>query len=183
MQYFMVLIVLIFTTGCSVKYEQNADFKQTQAKNIYALTSQIKALDSSIDLKEAQRAATISILYPLSLAKSYELTSPPLWHNSLINMNIKQRGFCYHFAQDLAHMLKKEHFQTLRIRWADHKNGQYWEHNALVITAINQPFKQGLILDAWRNSGKLYWDHVSHDTQYSWTENIRKSQYFGTLPH
>jgi hypothetical protein len=112
MQYFMVLIVLIFTTGCSVKYEQNADFKQTQAKNIYALTSQIKALDSSIDLKEAQRAATISILYPLSLAKSYELTSPPLWHNSLINMNIKQRGFCYHFAQDLAHMLKKRTFSN-----------------------------------------------------------------------
>ena len=30
---------------------------------------------------------------------------------------------------------------------------QFWKHNAVLITTINQTFNEGIILDAWKNSG------------------------------
>lgn len=183
MQYFILIFILILSTGCSVKYEKNASFEDQQKSKIYDLTQALISLNPSVLKKEAQHAASIAVLYPLDLTQKYELTSPPLWHNSLINMQIKQRGLCYHFAEDLAYKLKLQRFKSLKIRWADHKNGQYWEHNALVITAWNQPFKQGILFDAWRDSGKLFWDFVKNDTQYDWVENLPKGRYFGSITY
>jgi hypothetical protein len=32
-----------------------------------------------------------------------------------------------------------------------------------VVTAKGQPFEEGIVLDAWRRSGKLYWALVKKD--------------------
>ena len=37
-------------------------------------------------------------------------------------------------------------------------------------------FKDGLIIDAWRNSGKLYWSKIKHDNDYTWSEDIKRSK-------
>jgi hypothetical protein len=43
------------------------------------------------------------------------------------------------------------------------------EHNSVVVTAKGQPFQQGLVLDAWRHSGRLHWTPVIAD-RYPWEE-------------
>lgn len=179
---FMIIMFIIFFAGCSVKYPQSQNKTiNDNKKMILKLTTALKNLDKSIDKQEAQKVAYISTVYPLELANEYELVTPPLFHNTLINMELKKRGFCYHFAEDIAKELKKLQLKTLTIQWITHKKNQYWEHNALLLTANNQSYKKGIILDAWRNSGILYWDYFKNDTNYDWFLDIEKSRYFGTL--
>ena len=65
--------------------------------------------------------ATISFKYPLDLAKQYDLVRPALFHNTLINMNSKKRGFYYHFTQDLLKELKKQNLNRATLRCVVHK--------------------------------------------------------------
>ena len=41
------------------------------------------------------------------------------------------------------------------------------EHNSLVVTAHRLPFAQGVVLDAWRHSGRLWFGGVATD-KYPW---------------
>jgi hypothetical protein len=40
------------------------------------------------------------------------------------------------------------------------------EDNCLVVTARNQPFLDGIVLDAWRHAGRLFWCPVRKDYEY-----------------
>ena len=66
--------------------------------NIQNLQRAIVKLSPSIDSNEAKNIATISFKYSLDLAKQCDLVRPALFHNTLINMNSKKRGFYYHFT-------------------------------------------------------------------------------------
>lgn len=179
MQYLLTLFLLILFTGCSIKYDQNALNDTSKEQKIYALSQALQQLDRNVNKDEAHYIATVAYEYPLELANKYELVSPPLWHNTLINMNLKERGFCYHFAQDLLKELKKREFKTLNLKWATHKKNNYWEHNSVLITAKKQSYQRGIILDPWRDSGKLYWNYLHKDTQYDWTLDQQKTKYYG----
>ena len=96
-------------------------------------------------------------------------------------MNTKKRCFYYHFTQDLLKELKKQNLHRATLRWAVHIKKQFWKHNAVLITTINQTFNEGIILDAWRNSGDFYWNYVSKDTHYKCIKNINKSKHFGNF--
>ena len=183
MRYFITILLVIFFSGCSVKHISTSNLNKTdkkiENKKIEDLTLAIVNLSQTVNKKEARQIASISYHYPLELANSYNLTYPPLFHNTLINMNIKKRGFCYHFAQDLIKELKKQTFKTIELKWATHKKSEYWEHNAVLLTAKGQSYKRGIILDAWRDSGKLYWNYLTKDTRYNWIEDRQKSNYYG----
>ena len=50
------------------------------------------------------------------------------------------------------------------IAWKD----DLWnEHNCVVVTARGAPFESGVVLDAWRNAGRLRWAPVRMD-HYPW---------------
>ena len=51
----------------------------------------------------------------------------------------------------------------------------------VLITKINQTINEGIILDAWINSGDFCWNYVSKDTHYKCIKNINKSKHFGNL--
>jgi hypothetical protein len=40
------------------------------------------------------------------------------------------------------------------------------ESNCLVVTARNQPFQDGIVLDAWRKGGRLFWCPLKKDHEY-----------------
>jgi hypothetical protein len=40
------------------------------------------------------------------------------------------------------------------------------ENNGLVVTARNQPFDDGIVLDGWRRAGRLFWCPLKEDSQY-----------------
>jgi hypothetical protein len=184
MKYIQPLVFALLLSACSVKYDTYA-LIATQNKQIYNLQKAIENLSNSVNKEEAQKVAELSFVYSLELANKYELVSPPSFHNSLINMNLKERGLCYHFARDLVNELNKLDLETLELRRGVHNNKKFFEHSSVVVTSKNGAFEKGIVLDAWRDSGRLYWNYLKDDTQYDWKEYITvplKEYFFITGP-
>ena len=96
-------------------------------------------------------------------------------------MNYKKRGFYYHFTQDLFKELQKQNLNRATLSWVRKSKKQFWKHNAVLITTINQTYNKGIIFDARRNSGDFHWNYVSKDAHYKCIKNINKSKHFGNL--
>lgn len=136
---------------------------------INALQSALVSLHPRVQTIEAAQVATLACDYPRQLAAEYRLVRPPLFHNLLINLGFKRRGLCYQWAEDLTAKLELLHLESLELHWGVAHAGTFREHNTVVITAWNQPFATGIVLDPWRESGKLVWASVTNDT-YIWVE-------------
>jgi hypothetical protein len=138
---------------------------------INALKTQLVALGPQVSEAEANVVAVLAYDYPRWLAQEYQLVRPPLWHNLLINLGLKKRGLCYHWAEDLAMKLRAVNLQELELHWAVARPGSWREHNAVVVTARRESFGRGIVLDPWRQSGALVWTNVTEDA-YQWQEGV-----------
>ncbi len=103
------------------------------------------------------------------LTKEFALTAPPLFHNSLVNIGLREKGLCYHWSDALyAHFLQKK-YPHFEFHLAGANIGEYFgEHNALVIIAKGGALQDGILIDPWRDSGKLYFSKVVKDEKYLW---------------
>ena len=99
-------------------------------------------------------------------AREYGVTGDPAVHNYLINIGVKKRGICADYAHDIGAKLKEFRFKTLVLHWGSAWAKESDENNALVVTAKNQPFIDGIVLDGWRRSGRLFWCAVKDDWEY-----------------
>jgi len=117
---------------------------------------------------ESQRLARAAIAHSQSLADEYRISRPPLLHNVLVNVGLKDRGLCWHWTEDLLAYLRELRFEHYDFHWATAYRGQLFrEHNSVIVTARGSPLATGLVLDPWRHSGELYWVPVGEDT-YPW---------------
>jgi hypothetical protein len=58
--------------------------------------------------------------------------------------------------------------KSLRLYWGvAHRGSELREHNCVVVSAKEQGFFKGIVLDPWRNSGNLFWARVTQD-DYPW---------------
>ena len=162
--YFISLISLLLFTGCSIK--QNPEV--VNSDNIKKLSLQIQSLSKTVDKEEAKRVSYDLINYSKQLAKEYKVNTTALFHNTLINLNIKKRGLCYHYANDLLSFLRKKDYKSFKFIKAIANRDEYFEHTSLVLTTKNTKFENSIILDAWRNTGELYFSKVKDDKRYEW---------------
>ena len=81
-------------------------------------------------------------------------------------MGKRQRGICADYTRDIGERLKELRLKTLVLHWGAAYANTSAENNCLVVTARNQPFEEGIIMDAWRHSGKLFWSPLKKDTAY-----------------
>lgn len=161
-------IVLLFN-ACSIKNSNiNNQTKQENKKAIEKLFQDIQSLSEKIDKNEALEVSKEAIKYSKELSIEYGVTTPALFHNTLVNLNIKKRGYCYHYANDLHRYFKIKKFKTFKFITAVSKRGEYFEHTALVLTRDDISFQNSLILDAWRDTGDLFWSIVKNDEEYIW---------------
>ncbi len=170
MKNLLILILSIFIfIGCSTK-NQNAQIKNFSSfkTKIEKLNLQVESLSNTIDKKEAQSFAYDAIKYSKQLAKEYKVITPALVHNTLINMNIKKRGLCYHYANDLLKYLKQKDFKSFKFIKVIANRGEYFEHTSIALTTKNIKFEDSIILDAWRDTGDLYFSKVKDDKRYKW---------------
>lgn len=146
---------------------QQLDVAPTDQR-IAALAEELTRLGQSVDPVEAAQAARVAVQYSEQLADWYGISQPVELHNVLVNLGMRRGGLCYELAECMLAELEGLKFQTLSlhrgIAWKD----DIWnEHNCVVITAKDRPFESGLVLDAWRNAGKLRWAPVRLD-HYPW---------------
>lgn len=167
-QVFLLSLILFIFSACSVKYNNIKSNTKSDDLKIQKLSLMIQSLSKKIDTQEANNIAFEAIAYSKELANSYNIVSPALFHNSLINMGLKQRGYCYHFANDLLKHLEKKDYKSFYLKKVVSQRGQYFEHTSLIITNDDIEFKDSIVLDAWRDSGILFFSKIKNDKKYNW---------------
>jgi len=176
-QFLFLLVFSLLFTGCSAKQ----DALHVTPKSVSALTSELTHLSDTVDYQEARMFAYEALLYPQILAERYGLVYPPTFHNFLINTGLKERGLCYEWSEDMITHLKNLKYQSFDLRWGVANKGEFNEHNSVVVVAKGAPFRTGILIDPWRNSGVLYWAKLGDDPEYKWVENLERSRSYGTI--
>jgi len=156
-------------------------------RSIKDLTKALAGLARDVDPAEAERISVTAHTTARSLARDYHVVLNPEFQAFLVNVGARKRGWCGHWAADIGARLKELKPRTLVLHWGvayDHTSS---ENNCLVVTARNQPFKDGIILDGWRRAGRLFWCPVIKDDEYeveqhyghsgitAWKENMQWS--------
>lgn len=150
---------------CALLSLANQAFAKDE-RSIRDLTKALTRLGPDVDPKEAELISVTAHTTARKLAKDYHVVLNPEFQAFLVNVGARKRGWCGHWTQDIGTHLKELKPKTLVLHWGvayDHTSS---ENNCLVITARNQPFQDGIILDGWRRAGRLFWCPVVKDDEY-----------------
>ena len=179
--FYTFLLVMLMSAGCSATRQAHRQpsgnvsaphdvVKEAAFEKIKALRNDLADLNRRANLLEAGQGAETAITYSSDLAAEYDLVRPAVLHNVFVRMGIKDRGLCYHWAEDMMKRLQQLDLKTYQLRWGvAYRGSDLREHNSVVITARGEPFETGMVLDPWRNSGDLYWALIQKD-KYPWVE-------------
>ncbi len=132
-----------------------------------ALRDQLLALNRAVTPSEAARLAETAVSQSAALAREYRAVRPAFIHNYLVNCGWRNRGLCYQWANDLFKRLHQLDLQTLELHLAVARMDTKHEHNSIIVTAKGQPLLSGVVFDAWRHSGRLWFGRASTD-KYPW---------------
>ncbi|WP_370285108.1 hypothetical protein [Pseudooceanicola nanhaiensis] len=162
-----LLAACLLAAGCS---GYQPDYAPASAmREVAPLTAEIAALSPQVDPEEAARAARIALTYPLELRQRYEVSDPPLVHNTKVNMGLRPRGLCKDWADDMEARLAAEGFRTLTLHRAiANADTARIEHSTVIVSAMGEGPYEGLVLDPWRYGGDLHWGPVTADPDYRW---------------
>ncbi len=164
-----IIFVTFFIISCG-SVNVNSIYKPSDNAKIAKLANMLENLGGSHS--ESRELATLAVTYPRVLAKEYKLVSPPLYHNFLVNQGLRERGLCYHWLEDLYKEIKTRGFKTFDFKWGQANANRLDEHNVLVVVKKgSNDFKNGIILDPWRNSGELFFTKVKDDNKYHFIES------------
>ena len=135
-------------------------------KSIKELRDALVALAPDVDPGEADLVSVTTHTLSRSLAREYRVVGFAGFQNLLIHLGMRQRGYCGHYTRDIGERLKELRLKTLVLHWGSAFPGAERENNCLVVTARNQPFEEGIVMDGWRLAGKLFWSPLKKDTAY-----------------
>jgi hypothetical protein len=154
-------VVFIIAFGVCIKAVWAGD-----ERSIKKLRDALVALAPDVDPGEAELISVTAHTTSRSLAREYRIVWCAGVQNILINTGRRQRGFCGHYTRDIGERLKELRLKTLVLHWGAAFAGTMDENNGLVVTAINQPFENGILMDGWRNGGRLFWCALKEDSAY-----------------
>lgn len=127
----------------------------------------ISIKDQEAMSEEANHLAITLIQRIEELRAQYKIQTFPTWHNLLIDMGLKKRGACKHWAQDLLNKITpmpRTYFMTY---WGEAHPKTIREHNVAVLVPKDAAFPEGLLVDPWRTAGVPFWIVVKQD-HYPW---------------
>jgi hypothetical protein len=101
------------------------------------------------------------------LKTKYGVNLHPILHNTLVNLGLKSRGLCWHYAHDLYDALAPLVVNLDAVIVVANLGSWLREHSALVLTCKGCEIDKGVVLDAWRDKDSLIYIPVKQDV-YSW---------------
>lgn len=120
-------------------------------------------------LKEESTTLALAVIDEIARLKiQYKSFAIPIVHNMLIDVGIKKRGACKHWAEDLLSFLRTTERDFFYVTWGEANPKKMTEHNVAVIYPNHATFYDGLLVDPWRSSGKPFWIRVKKDKHYKW---------------
>jgi hypothetical protein len=160
--------LIILTSSCS---KLPAEVPPADVPRARTLGENIAALGPKVRRDEARQLAECAYATTAKLRRDYGVLGPALFHNFLVHVGIRKRGLCFQWAEDLLAQLDALKATTLELHWAEARARTLRENNCIVVTAKGQPFREGIVLDPWRQAGHLFWAPVPADHFYPWVEN------------
>ena len=149
------------------------------------LATALVGLSSKVQRADATALAKEAHLYPLHLANVWQVGEYPLLHNLKRNSGEREYGLCIDWTFAMRERMRGMGLGSFDWYWGIANQGSdLFEHSTLVVTAKGQPFTSGIVLDPWRNSGRLFWRAIDQDPKYKWspyTEPEGWSPFKGTL--
>jgi hypothetical protein len=165
----LLLLLSFFLAACNVTPTPASEQK------VMMLTKLLRSLDVTIAQKEALRLSRDIFQQTTKLTKAFELTSPPWFHNVLVNIGLREKGLCYHWSDAFYRSLVKKSYPHFSFHLGGANIGEYWsEHNVLVVTGKEGKFEEGVVIDPWRDSGKLYFSKIKEDRVYHWQHRAER---------
>jgi len=153
---FLVFALLLLVDAAAARDE----------RSIKDLSKALAALAPDVDPSEADLVSATAHTTARSLPRQYRMVLNPEFQCFLVNIGLRKRGWCGHWTRDIGERLKELKLKTLVLHWGVAYLGTSGENNCLVVTARNQPFQDGIILDGWRRAGRLFWCPVKKDDEY-----------------
>jgi hypothetical protein len=137
------------------------------------LRSELLALGPDVSEEEATVLAEVSVRHAEYIRRKWGMVRPIELHNTLVNLGLRPRGLCYQCAEAMYERLHALDLKTFDLHWGVAHKGDLWlEHSGVIVTAKGRPFEDGVVVDAWRHSGRLRWARVTGD-RYPWVEMIK----------
>lgn len=144
---------------------------------ILSLKKDLESLGPDIVESDALLVADTAIRISMVLANEYQLVSPPLYQNHLVNTGKRKRGLCVEWRKDLMEHLSALNQRSFDFHWGvAHHDSEWRYHSSVIVTAKGRPFREGIVLDPWRNSGMLFWTPVKED-RYPWKPDPDKPSF------
>ena len=151
--YVAILVGLLFL-GCSTKQNlQNS--LENELKNI------------NLNSKEAKELSFKAQEFANELNELFDISTPPLFHNFLVNIGYKDSGLCYEFAYSMYHKISALNHKSYDLIVIKANEGEYFEHTAVAICPKNEILEECIVLDAWRDSKNIYYAKIKND-KYIW---------------
>ncbi len=160
-----ISLALLLVHGCVSRPEPLYASQQQR------LRQAIVALDTKVDKKESKLLSQRILAQAARLTRRFDRTLPPWWHNLLVNLHLKNGGLCWQYADAiyldlLRHQAILPHYRFHLV--VAHRGEYFREHNAVLVVAKDKPLNKGLVIDAWRDSGRLVFYPVDKDPDYRW---------------
>jgi hypothetical protein len=162
---FFIFVFLVLILPASARDE----------RSIKDLSKALTGLAPDVDPAEAEQISVTSHTTARSLAREYRVVLNPELTVFLVNVGLRKRGWCGHWAQDIGARLKELKPKTLVLHWGVAYDRTSSENNCIVVTARNQPFDEGIIIDGWRRAGRLFWCRVKKDDEYELEQRFGRS--------
>lgn len=126
----------------------------------------------SVDTNKLDRETTMLTLEIFSetekLKKQYRSFGVAIMHNMMMSVGMRKRGACKDWAEDLLNHVIPLPREFFHVTWGEANPKKITEHNVLVIYPKYAEFKNGLVIDPWRTSGKVFWVYTTKDRHYKW---------------
>ena len=160
----LAALLLVFLVGCATPLPDAAATPDRSR----ALGAALQALGPEASAREAARLADEALATTRQLHERYRPVRPALFGNAAFHLGLRDRALCCHWAEDLLRSLAALELDSFALHWGvAHYGNPLREHSAVVVVARGGRFEEGLVLDAWRRSGRLYWVRVDRD-RYPW---------------
>jgi hypothetical protein len=132
------------------------------------LEDALRGLPGVSDPAEARTLAQAAFAATASLASRYRPLRPPHVGNLAFHLGLRERALCCHWVEDLLRALDGVELRDYELHWVvAHHGSRLREHSAVLALPVGGSPSQGLVLDAWRDSGRLHWVRADAD-RYPW---------------
>jgi len=160
---FIALLLTLALTSCV-----NPGTLAERQEKARRLSHDLQHLAPTVSMREADRLATTAIEESARMSADFKPFVHPWMNNGLVNTGLRKRGLCYQWRDDLFPFLHRLNLETMDLHLASSKRDTWQEHHGIIVTAKGQRFEDGMVIDPWRNGGRLWWGWLKNDKGHPW---------------